>query len=50
MKHKKCKIIKPLDMSTKIPIPETEMPPMCIDDEIDLDGNIKPGKPGKMID
>lgn len=23
---------------------------MCIDDDVDLDGNNKPGKPGLMID
>ncbi|MBO4588407.1 MAG: hypothetical protein J5711_05845 [Bacteroidales bacterium] len=27
-----------------------DMPPMCIDDEMDLDGNIKPGKPGMIIE
>lgn len=41
---------RPRDLSTPIPMPEPDMPPMCIDDEIDLDGNIKPGTPGMIIE
>lgn len=39
-----------MDLSTPLPMPEPEKPLMLIDDVIDLDGNIKPGKPGLMIE
>lgn len=44
------KKIEPMDLSTPLPMPEPEKPLMLIDDDIDLDGNNKPGKPGLMIE